>query len=218
MNNYKISFIICSNDSEQLTECIYYINNLNVPPNYEIELIEVNNQTSIFAGYNEGMSSTDSKYKIYMHQDVRIINPNFLYDLLNIFQDKTVGLIGMVGASILYRDPWHWDAGSIIEVRETNISLHNFARHSENAYVSEVDGLLMATQYDIPWREDLLSGWDFYDRSQSIEFTKQGYRIVVPYQSIPWCIHDCGLVSINDYLNRQKTFFSVYGEYLIPFP
>ena len=29
--------------------------------------------------------------------------------------------------------------------------------------VEGVDGLLMATQYDIPWREDLFDGWDFYD-------------------------------------------------------
>ena len=57
-----------------------------------------------------------------------------------------------------------------------------------------VDGLLMATSYDIPWRTDLLEGWDFYDVSQSFEFRKKGYKIVVPVQKCPWCLHDDGVI------------------------
>ena len=40
----------------------------------------------------------------------------------------------------------------------------------------------MATQYDVPWREDLFDGFDFYDVSQSFEFRKAGYTVGVPVQ------------------------------------
>ena len=38
-----------------------------------------------------------------------------------------------------------------------------------------LDGILLATAYDIPWREDLFDGWHFYDISQCYEFRKAGY-------------------------------------------
>ena len=56
--------------------------------------------------------------------------------------------------------------------------------------VEAVDGLLIATQYDICWREDLFDGWDYYDVSQCGEFKKKGYRIVVAGQpDKSWVIH-----------------------------
>ncbi|MGQ7116118.1 glycosyltransferase, partial [Escherichia sp. TWPC-MK] len=38
----------------------------------------------------------------------------------------------------------------------------------------------------------------FYDISQSIEFQNRGYKVVIPKQVEPWCIHDCGLVKISN--------------------
>lgn len=38
--------------------------------------------------------------------------------------------------------------------------------------VDAVDGLLMMTQYDLPWRDDLFSDFDFYDVSQAFEFRR----------------------------------------------
>ena len=53
--------------------------------------------------------------------------------------------------------------------------------------VEAVNGSLIATQYDIPWREDILSGWEFYDVAQSLEMRRAGYKVVVPYQREAWC-------------------------------
>ena len=77
--------------------------------------------------------------------------------------------------------------------------------------VEAVDGLLMATQYDVPWREDLFTGWDFYDVSQSFEFRRKGYRVVVPAMEEPWCIHDDGFLNLSNYYNERKKFLSEYG-------
>ncbi|MFT3655366.1 hypothetical protein DALLNEIH_01790 [Bacillus sp. B01(2024)] len=55
-----------------------------------------------------------------------------------------------------------------------------------------IDGLLMAAQYDMEWREDLFQGFHFYDTSQSLEFQKHGYQVGVACQKDPWCLHFCG--------------------------
>ena len=65
----------------------------------------------------------------------------------------------------------------------------------EECSVEMIDGLLMATQYDLPWREDLSCGWESYDVLQSQEFIRNGYRVIVPAMDHPWCRHDCGSVS-----------------------
>ena len=85
MNTHKFCFIICTNNEIYLEECIHYINHLLIPEGYEIDLITITEATSMTEGYNQGMTSSDAKYKIYMHQDVFIINPNFMNDVLTVF-------------------------------------------------------------------------------------------------------------------------------------
>lgn len=75
-----------------------------------------------------------------------------------------------------------------------------------------VDGLLIATQYDIPWREDLFTQWDFYDVSQSFEFRRKGYRVVVPDMERPWCIHDDGFMKVVNYEKERLKFLAEYGK------
>ena len=70
-------------------EALYYINKLNIPDGYTIDCITIYDATSMASGYNEGMLASDAKYKIYMHQDVLIINPDFLFYMLDIFKDNT---------------------------------------------------------------------------------------------------------------------------------
>ena len=78
--------------------------------------------------------------------------------------------------------------------------------------VQAVDGLLIATQYDLPWREDLFHYWDFYDVSQSQEFIQKGYRVVVPSQKQPWCIHDDGFNNLKNYYQARRIFNEQYKK------
>ena len=77
--------------------------------------------------------------------------------------------------------------------------------------VQAIDGLLMATQVDIPWRDDVFTGWDFYDISQSTEFRKNGYKVVVPYMETPWCLHDDGLLNYSNYFHWRDVYLKEYG-------
>lgn len=219
MNDKKFCFIICSNDRLYAQECLYYINQLHIPKDYEIDALTIEDAHSMTAGYNEGMRYSDAKYKVYLHQDVFIVNRNFLQDCLDIFQkDEKIGMIGNVGAEKLPASGIMWDVdrfGKVYEQHnyETVLLSNDIQTGKEYMEVEAIDGFLMVTQYDIPWREDLFDGWDFYDCSQSMEFIRQGYKVVVPCMGEPWCVHDCGFVNLENYEKSRKKFVV---EYLAP--
>ena len=78
MNEKKFSFIMCCNNDYYLQEAKTYLDELIIPEGYEVDFVEVRGAKSMTSGCNEGMQRSDAKYKIYMHQDVFIINKNFL--------------------------------------------------------------------------------------------------------------------------------------------
>ena len=221
MNDKKISFIICYNNEYYLQECVTYLSELIIPDGFEADIVEVVGAKSMAAGYNEGMRRTDAKYKIYMHQDVFITNKLFLADLLQVFQeDSSIGMIGMVGTPYLVKDAvmWHGIRGGAFYRLQKYIQEDGLKRFFElkSGYMEmeAVDGLLMATQYDIPWREDIFKKWDFYDVSQCFEFKKAGYKVVVPGQEQTWYIHDCGIPNYDNYYGERDIFLEHYSEYM----
>lgn len=214
-NDKKICVIMCSNNDMYFEEAFHYIKGLRIPDGYEIEVLIAANAVGMASGYNEVMNSTDAKYKIYMHQDVMIINKNILIELLSIFEDKSIGMIGMVGSPVMPQDGVMWHCHRIGGIYTSNVYDANqvIFGNPDGKYgeVEAVDGLFMATQYDLPWRDDLFKGWHFYDAAQSFEFRRAGYKVVVPKIDSPWVIHDDGLkVLDNSYYEARKFFLEEY--------
>lgn len=216
LNDKKIAFIICSNDEQYLEECKIYIGNLTVPEGFSIEIIPIIGAKSMCSGYNFGMRSSDARYKVYLHQDVFILNYNLISDFISVFEaDEMIGMIGVVGGTDLPADGschMEWDTGSVIECDWHRVKY--FKKHSNRIdYVWAVDGLMIITNRDLPWREDVFHGWHFYDISQGMEFLKAGYRVAVPYQESPWCFHDNGIINFESYDIDRKIFCDTYSDY-----
>lgn len=217
MDNKKICFIMCTNDEQYEAEAMHFISRLHVPAGFTADAISIKDAKSLTSGYNEGMRASDAKYKVYLHQDVMIVDREFISKMLQIFSDETVGMIGMVGTVKLPENmiPW-WSrrVGMIYTSNVSGIDISDFDySEDEKDRVTEVeaiDGLLMATQYDIPWREDIFDKWDFYDVSQSLEFRRRGYKVVVPYMEKPWCIHDDGFVNLVNYYGEREKLVREY--------
>lgn len=168
MNKQKIAFIICTNNALYYEECVRYINELEVPVGYCTDIICIQEANSMAEGYNAGMQASDAKYKVYLHQDTLILNRNFISDLLQVFNsDKAIGMLGVLGMEKVPLDAdccLNWKVGSIIAYDGHCVMDTNFFEQRENQSWQEVEavnGLLIATQYDILWREDVLDGWDF---------------------------------------------------------
>lgn len=214
MNERKICFIACVNNDKYEREMLKYIEHLEIPEGYETEYLSIRDAKSMASGYNEGMRGSDAKYKVYLHQDVFIVNPYFIRDVLEIFEDERIGMLGMVGSPRMPENAIMWNAPRVGRLYFNMIynSGESVFQPIEGKYceVQAVDGLLIATQYDVPWREDLFQNWDFYDVSQSSEFIRRGYRVVVPEQKSSWCIHDDGFYNLKNYYASRRIFRENY--------
>lgn len=224
MNPHKFTFIICANDTLLLDECIHYINHLVVPDGYETDLLTVTDASCMTKGYNEAMQASNAKYKIYMHQDVFCLNRYLLSDLLSIFtSDPQIGMIGMVGYERVAPNGvmWHAQRCGDLYKRKPNIPYPELSDYrynvAEDGYTlaAQIDGFFMATCQDLPWETDRLDGWDFYDAFQSIRFLLEGYKIAVPFQKHPWCLHDDNkFPNLFQYNHYRQIWLQTYGQFL----
>lgn len=218
----SIAFIICVNDTKQYEESARYINNLRMPEGFEKEIIAVSDSKSMTSAYNYAMNKSKSKYKVYMHQDTMIINKNFIYDILNIFSDDKVGMIGTIGCKQIPVEAVWWNSnrkvGKVYEGSEGYINLLDTDANIDYSIneVQAVDGFIMITQYDIPWREDIFDGYHFYNISQCIEFRERGLKVVVPYQEKPWILHDCKIPNWKMYDFYKQKFLKEYSHKIYP--
>lgn len=207
---------MCINNEQYRDECLYYISHLQVPDGYEIEILTITDAQSMTAGYNQAMTSSDAKYKIYLHQDVFLVDTDLLSKLLKLFENPKHGMVGMVGTPHLAEHGVMWFSDRIGKIYTSNIYLMGESVlgeiEGEFQEAEAVDGLFMATQYDLPWREDLFRGWDFYDISQSMEFRRQGYQVIVPNMEHPWCLHDDGFMNLLNYYGERQKFIQEYAE------
>ena len=223
MKENKVAFITCVNNEDLYQKSLSYINKLQVPEGIEIEIIAIRNAKSMTSAYNEAVKKSSSKYKVYLHQDVFIQNQNFLRDILDIFKkDVNIGLIGMVGAKIIPVSGIWWEdhrkVGKVFDSHRGYMELLNFNEVIDHyTEVKGIDGLIMITQHDLLWREDIFDGWHFYDLSQSVEFLQKGLKVVVPNQQIAWCIHDCGYVNTsNGFEEYRNKFLDNYSKDILP--
>lgn len=220
LDNRQIAFITCVNNETEYEECCYYLDRLRIPDGYRMDRIAIRKAPSMAAGYHAAMQSSPAKYKIYLHQDVFVKNKDLIADLIAVFtSQKQIGLLGVVGrteeetgADRIMR----WNTGKI----EDNLQPLFFPSPPQEALFTEVkaiDGLFLATQYDLPWREDLFDGWDFYDISQCMEFRRNGYRIAVAEQKDAWCYHDCAYPDFRHYYDYYRIFAREYSDLISAF-
>lgn len=221
VNPKKVAFISCVNNADKYKTALQHIHSLKIPEGYEIDIITIENAKSLTSGYNEGMRKSDAKYKVYLHQDTYILNQQFIYDILSLFEKyPNLGMLGMVGAKTIPNGVW-WNSKLVFgAVYYTPKGKKNIGILANRPVIGDyedvlvIDGLMIITQYDLPWREDLFSGWHFYDVSQSLEFKKAGFAVGVPKQDLPWCIHATGTMNLTGYEENRKVFVEHYGDYL----
>ena len=216
LDNNKIAFISCVSNQAMYDECMFYINNLVVPKGMSVEAYGVTDASSMTSGYQYAMNLSDAKYKVYLHQDVFITNPIFIKDLISIFESNDkIGLIGMIGTTNLIEDGLaiaSWNAGAIYH--NCTPSILNLDAESTNKYtqVEAVDGLILCTQVDLNWREDIFGGWDFYDISQCMEMKRAGYICATPVQEKPWVYHDNAYSKMMNYYKYRDVFVDEYQD------
>jgi GT2 family glycosyltransferase len=208
LNSQVIAFLTLVNNEAQYATCLRYIDALQIPVGYSVEKIAVYGATSMAEGYQRAMESSTARYKLYVHQDVYLVHRGLLPELLRLFHMyPRLGMVGVVGATRLptkaiwwmnngfhsygrlreYFRPGGFPASLYIRGRILHFSrFRSVVGDYQPAAV--VDGLFMATQYDLPWVNSL-GGFELYDHVQALEFIKSGLEVGIARQEATWCLH-----------------------------
>lgn len=217
-DSHKICFIYCANNDHLLFESIRSLKQLAIPGGYSVENRIIKNATCLAKAYNDAMKSSNAKYKVYLHQDIIVINPNFLKEMVMLFlKYPRLGMLGVGGPKQLPPDAYWPHApvcygifmwgqpGSAVPLAWNEVQ-------GDYEPVQAIDGVAMITQYDLMWRDDIFKGWHFYDISQSLEFIRAGYDVGIPRQTAPWFLHWSHDVSMVGYEAERQLFLLHYGN------
>ncbi len=164
-----ISWIVASQRPDILDEHL----RPTIPPGDQLVVVE--DAPSIAAAYNEGQRLAYNPVRVYVHQDVRLTDPERLrHELV-----QWVGLAGIVGVVGCWnRAVPYWTgalAGSVLDSRG------GVTGPGKGGQVAYLDGLLLATVRDWTWDESY-PGWHGYDH----DICEQSLRLGLPN----WCLTD----------------------------
>jgi len=184
----KIAIIIHSTDEQYLEECMNYIELLDIPDGYSIDVMVVTDNLKITDSYNEAMNASDAKYKLYLSEYTFIVQRDCLKQCIKLFEEnEKLGMLGVLGVKgVQQTETETWNVGKAIVSDTKTTRLLDFQKEKEKYYIADrVDESFIFTQYDIPWKENV--------SEQNDIFIDSGYSVAVPYQEIAWCQVDKGV-------------------------
>ena len=215
MNDRKIA-VIAQCDAGGGSAIRPYLDAIDVPQGYAVELIEIPSGGNVAAAYQRAMEGSDAKYKVYLAAGSILLRLNFFAEMLRVFADPAIGIMGLVGTAqlstsgVLAESPSI--CGKLLYMDDTGFHGDDIADDVED--VMAVGSDLIATQYDIPWRSDLFYGDCFFAEAQCIEFRKRGYRTVVPGQEEAWLL--AGKKEFQYNKTSREVFLDTYSTEIYP--
>ncbi len=211
----KIAFICCVNNEQYYEECLWYVSHLELPE-YEVSFLPIRGARSMAEGYNLAMEQSDAKYKFYIHQDVFVTDASIILKCIDEFEkNENMGLLGIIGTDNEKKDAFFWNCWNLGATLVVTGDMHPASTDNcdEMLYKAiAIDGMFMATQYDLRWRTDIGLKWDYYDISQSYEFTRNGYELGVVGMRSPVVIHECGVTKIGNIDYSRRLFINAYKD------
>ena len=214
LNANKICFITVVSNIDKYNESAKYLQRLKVPEGMTVESLVVQGGHSMTEAYQKGMEKSDAKYKVYIHQNAWITQDDFLEVMVAEFKaHPEYGIAGVIGSDALPESCVWWDGHPVGAIRDSHTGEMKDYLCERNAHSSKqamlLDGRILMTQYDIPWRTDLFDKWIFYDASQCMEFRCKGYQVVVLPQMMPAVTHTGG-ISLDGYEAEKNKFIAEY--------
>ena len=215
MNEKKIA-VIAQCEVEGASAIRPYLSAIDVPQGYEVELIEVSAHERVADVYQHAMEQSDAKYKIYLAPGSILLRLNFFEEMLRVFEEPAIGIMGIVGTTQLSTSG-ELGASPMLKGRllyTDDTAFHGAAVERATEEVMAVSSDLIATQYDIPWRSDLFHSNCFFAEAQCIEFRRKGYRTVVPQQDAPWLLTRKRAYAADE--ESRNMFLDTYSKDVYP--
>ena len=171
-----------------------------------IDLIKVSGTESLGKNYNIGMIQAKYKIKAFIHEDVDMLDGDWVFKLIKIFSGvNPPGLVGCVGTK-LQGDGFWWETGpqhihgSLLSGFEK--AIWNFNPIIDYEEAECVDGFFMATTTYIKFDERFK--FHCYDLDYSREMRKAGEKVVI----MNHVTHHIGeirtTIGVDEQLNKYK--------------
>ena len=216
-NKQSVSFFVCVAGKDEYEAIRSNLGELVCPKGLKVFILWVKSDLYNGSVYNQVVRKDNSKYKVYIHSGVRIVNTNFISDMLSVFSKNQIAMIGFWGTlekptSANWHDAdnkigkaWTTENGDIVEKA--------FFEFQNTTEVRWLDGCCFATQCDMLWQEVFASNY-FSVLSYCEEVARLGKKIVVPYQEKAWCYYDNLNEPVIDNDELIK-YIGMYASYLM---
>ena len=161
LDEQKICFITAVTDREVYQRSLASWQRLRVPEGMTVQYIAagISPGQSVGRAYQLLMGKTDAKYKVYIRQEVELVEAGFLEEAVAIFrQHPEYGMAGAAGSINLPEDGiWYKGdaAGFICDDHQGRMQGYRFPVGREVALpVMLLEGCLLMTQYNGPMNSD----------------------------------------------------------------
>ncbi len=229
-----ISIITCSRKADISDELKQ---NIKETIGCEYELVVIDNSTnqySIFSAYNEGVRRAKGEILCFMHDDILYHTKNWGEKVINHFQDKTIGLIGLLGTHFMPSVPSYWVMSPLYTeniVQNTNgvkefIKNDYFFQNMNIVDAVACDGVCLYIRKELfngitEFDEKSYHGFHFYDMDICMQINARNYRVCIVNDIL---IEHCsgGKYSIdfykaqNIFYNKWKSFFPIQKGIVMP--
>lgn len=210
----RILFVL-REPQERIQEISAYLRALRLPEGFTAE-VAASTEVSAAACYNEVQRESNARYKVYLAQGTVILKEDFLIEMVRLFAEQPdIGIIGLLGTEQLPTSGLFWDA----PVKVGRALLQDGQRIEGKTVTGVYQDVMavtdvIATQYDVPWREDLFQGEAFLAASACVEYRRQGYRTVLLASEEEGLLLSDTAQSAE--AQEQENFLDTYSQELYP--
>lgn len=219
MDEKTIAILIQKSEERYYSACMESLQGMKCPDGCQLTVHTIEKGDNFSEQMNAVLSAVQATYKIYLDERMYLISPDVVQNILDIFRDKSIGLIGFFGSPSMPLSGNIMDSpykcGRVYlpmdgKIKEYICGEETHAPVSDVCYVLPT---LFATQYDMEW-DHRYAGAYYAVMTHCRKYDKQGWRIVVPVLEHAWCAYQ-GEDMIHDDLQEDRTtFFRMYHPYL----
>ena len=215
-----IAVLVRRTNEERYALCLKSLYAANLPAGYALEIFPLSIERSYAAQVNEVLARTTAKVKIFMSDEVCLISPMAIEQLLGIFEENSVGMAGILGSRSLPVNGNLLDApdlwGGVCMPMQGDLEEIRFGSRSAGAFVEDVRFLcpsFFATQIDLAWDESY-EGQYYAVLAQCRVMEGRGRRIVVSLPREAWCAYQLENISFDAGEEDRRKYFAAYHLYL----
>lgn len=218
-----ISCIVCSRYSalsERLVQNIQH----TIGASFELVVLDNSkNKYSIFSAYNEGVRRAKGEFLCFMHEDILFHSQNWGQELCRIFEDDTIGLIGVLGTQFMPDTPsaWWWTGCTVGHVLQSvndrlgeNNTYINGNPVQEDVDAVIVDGLFMCMRREmfdrIRFDDQSFDSFHCYDHDVCMQVLSLGKRIIIAHGII---IEHASVGNVGkEFINQLNVFYNKWEK------